>query len=472
MRRPCITKPLAAFACALACAAAVGALRAQPAAALGFVDQQIKQDVLLLRGYIEIQAARHSFIYPTRWQVRKGGGLSAPIWPMNPWTGKPMAPGSGRGTYTYTPAPGRHSYTLVAHFSSGSYRVTGGSPAWLATERAKAASDLAAAQTALTAAQNDLSAAQVAAKDSEAELGARIIKGYIEQWGLLDNGAAPVAGQVTPSGVGAGMGFWPKNPWTGADMAWSTGAGDFTYAPHADGVSYGLELYRSTGPQVDLSGSVSQQVRNATDHLRNELVKVNTEYLRAVVDRYALDNGDTFPAVGTVTVQSIYQYAFDYWPMNPWTGANAAPSASVGDYTYTPMAGGTMYQIAGHLGAGTDYIVDDSWAVRFFGMRERFKDLQAQASVQVLKDYIDEWTQAHGGVLPTAAEVAQNGSVGTAHAWWPKSPWTNAPMVAGENTGDFQYIDNGDGTCTLSVREGPFTDPVYGGAYPEYYTAQ
>ena len=36
--------------------------------------------------------------------VKKGGGLpnSTVIWPSNPWTGKIMAPGTSRGTYTYT----------------------------------------------------------------------------------------------------------------------------------------------------------------------------------------------------------------------------------------------------------------------------------------------------------------------------------------------------------------------------------
>ena len=106
------------------------------------------------------------------------------------------------------------------------------------------------------------------------------------------------------------------------------------------------------------------------------------------------------------------------------------------------------------------------------GGRERPEDLQAQACVQVAKDYVDEWAQAHAGVPPAAGDLSTSGAVGAAHTWWPKNPWTAAPMVAGQNRGDFQYTENGDGTYALTVHETPFTDPEYGAAYPEYYTAQ
>jgi hypothetical protein len=464
--------PILVLVAALTCAAAYGAVRPQPAAALSLADQQAKQNVLLLRGYLDRQASGSGFLYPTKAQVRKGGGLSAPVWPLNPWTGKAMAPGAGRGSFTYTPAADRHSYTLVAHLSKGSYKLTGASPGWLATERAKAAADLTAVQADLTGARADLSAARsqlAAAHDSEAELGARVIKGYIESWGLLHNASAPQTADVSPAGVGAGY-FWPKNPWTGADMAVGSGvdAGDLNFADLPDGISYVLSVHTSAG-RVDLDGAVTQTLKNSRDALRDELMKANMYYLQASVDRYAMDFNDTFPPTGSLNAP-LGNYAFDYWPMNPWTGVDMAYSTNLGDYTYTQGAG--TYQIAGHLSDGTDYTVDDYWSTRVAGMRERFKDLQAQADVQVLKDYVDEWAQAHSGALPAAADLAASGAVGAPHTWWPRSPWTNAAMVAGSYHGEFQYVDNGDGTYTLTVREVPFLDPKYGGQFPEYYTAQ
>lgn len=105
-------------------------------------------------------------------------------------------------------------------------------------------------------------------------------------------------------------------------------------------------------------------------------------------------------------------------------------------------------------------------------MRERNKDLISQADIQVLKEYVDEWAQAHAGVLPAADEMAPGGAVGATHSWWPVAPWTNAPMAGGQDRGDFQFVENGDGTYTLTVRKAPFLDPKYGGLFPEYFTAQ
>jgi hypothetical protein len=106
-------------------------------------------------------------------------------------------------------------------------------------------------------------------------------------------------------------------------------------------------------------------------------------------------------------------------------------------------------------------------------MREHFKDLCAQGYAQVLKDYVDEWKLTHAGALPTPAEMALGGAVGLAHAWWPVSPWTSAPMVAGDSKGDFIYSPNGDGTFALGVHETlDETPPIPPGTYPETYWAR
>ena len=343
--------PILVLVAAFACAVAYGAARPQPAVALGFFDRQVKQNVLLLRGYIDRQAARNGFLYPTRAQVRKGGGLSAPVWPLNPWSGRPMAPGSGRGAFTYTPAAGRHSYTLVAHLSGGSYRLTGASPAWLATERARSAAELATVRADLTTTQSQLAAAQ----DTEAELGARVVKGYIESWGFLHNATAPLSADISPAGVGAGYGFWPKNPWSGGDMALGWSAGDLSYAHQSDGISYAFAV-RSSAGAIDLSGAVPQALRTSVDALKDELMKADVYYLQASVDRYALDHSDTYPP-SIYSKAALSDYAFDYWPKNPWTGTDMADSNNRGDYTYTQLDGGAHYRLAGHISATQDYVV-------------------------------------------------------------------------------------------------------------------
>ena len=119
---------------ALACALVIGA--AAPVAGALTRDAQLKQNVRLLQVYVERYAAGKGFTYPAASVVRRGGGLTAPVWPANPWTGRPMAPGTARGAYTYTLAAGGASYTLTGHLSSGAFTVTGAAPSWLAAERA------------------------------------------------------------------------------------------------------------------------------------------------------------------------------------------------------------------------------------------------------------------------------------------------------------------------------------------------
>ena len=113
-------------------------LPAAASAAVSFVDTQVKMNILLLQGYINTQAEKKGFVYPARADVKKGGALVAPVWPGNPWTGKTMAPGTSRGTYTYTPKADLSGYTLVGHLSKSSYRLAGGLPKWLKNERDQA----------------------------------------------------------------------------------------------------------------------------------------------------------------------------------------------------------------------------------------------------------------------------------------------------------------------------------------------
>ena len=91
---------------------------AAPAAGALTRDAQTRQNLHLLQVYVERYAAGRSFAYPAVSVVKKGGGLVAPVWPADPWTGRPMAPGTARGAYIYTLAAGGGSYTLTGRLSS------------------------------------------------------------------------------------------------------------------------------------------------------------------------------------------------------------------------------------------------------------------------------------------------------------------------------------------------------------------
>jgi len=192
----------------------LAALPAGAGAAPSFVDTQVKANILLLQGYINAAAIKSEFVYPAVATVKQGGGLAAPIWPANPWTGKTMVPATSRGNFTYTLTAA--GYRLVGHLSKGTYVVTGGVPGWL--------------------------------RDDSARTGVSLIAQYVDAWARANGGASPAAGQVTHAGaVGTqpGMYLWPQDPWRHADMTQGTGAGQFTYVSH--GTSYALSVHLAGG---------------------------------------------------------------------------------------------------------------------------------------------------------------------------------------------------------------------------------
>ena len=195
-------------------ALSLAALPAAAGAAPSFVDSQVKADILLLQGYINAAAIKSEFVYPAAATVKQGGGLVAPIWPANPWTGKPMVPARSRGNYTYSLTAA--GYRLVGHLSKGAYVVTGAVPDWL--------------------------------RDDSARTGVSLIAQYVDMWARANGGAYPAAGQVSAGGlVGTqpGMYLWPQDPWRHTDMTPGTGAGQFTYVSH--GAGYTLNVHLADG---------------------------------------------------------------------------------------------------------------------------------------------------------------------------------------------------------------------------------
>jgi hypothetical protein len=197
----------------LALALAVAGAASPPAHAVSFVDKQVQAGALLLQKYVDAYGLDHHFVYPAKTVVKKGGGLTAPIWPSNPWTGKIMGPGTNRGTYTYTVAADGMSYKLSVHLSRGNYPLKGGMPKWFRDER----------NTATL--QNGW-----------------LLQRYLDAYSA-SHGGYPAAGDVTAAGF-AGY-SWPTNPWTGTAMAQSSELGDFAYT--GGGSSCTLKVKLTTG---------------------------------------------------------------------------------------------------------------------------------------------------------------------------------------------------------------------------------
>jgi hypothetical protein len=380
----CSSAILAIVVASACCAAAWP----QPAHALSARDLRVEQNVQLLKGYIDTQAAQNSFTYPARSSVRKGGGLVAPIWPTDPFSGAPMASGTWAGHYTYTPAADRHSYTLVGHLSGGHrYTVRGASPTWLAGERAQAASDLQAAQDALSAAdsqvtnlQGELSTAddqvtslrgqlataqaQVTTVSDEAvKLGTEYIASVVDVYALQNADTFPssVATQsaLTDQSGGALYDYWPVNPWTGVAMKDSTVEGDYTYSipsengylitGHLSSGGFGYDGGYSMTPVFTSTNPAFTAAFNNEDRAAEAGCQVVKDY----VDEWALTHSDALPTVDQLSSAGAVGQAHTWWPTNPFLGLGMSSGAGIGQYTYTP--GDDGFTVTVKLVATTQY---------------------------------------------------------------------------------------------------------------------
>ncbi|MGE5230053.1 MAG: hypothetical protein ACM3MJ_10075 [Deltaproteobacteria bacterium] len=212
-----MTRRVIVVALATAVLALTSAVAAPRAEAVSFVDKQVQAGALLIQNYINTYGQAHRFVYPPKSMVKKGGGLpnATVIWPSNPWTGRIMAPGTSRGTYTYTLGAGNLSYRLTVHLSSGNYVLKSAMPSWFKAERNTAAR------------QNLL-----------------LLQRYVEAYAAAHGGSYPAADLVTSTGLGASY-VWPVDPWTGAAMAAGDTPGCYSYT--GGGPSYALKVMLTSG---------------------------------------------------------------------------------------------------------------------------------------------------------------------------------------------------------------------------------
>lgn len=401
-------------------------------------DGLVKGGILVIQGAVDRYGAGHVFVYPTADVVRKGGGTDLPLWPTNPYSGMPMAPGTGLGQYIYTQTT--DGYTLVGRLSTGSFTVSGAAP------------------PQVTANRND-------ATKSGLVVVQRCIEKYAENYG--DRCPATIDATIRDDPYAGLKGtHWPQNPFTGGLMANGTAAGDYTYLPGAGGTSYRLVGHLSGGAQYTITGDTSATwTSKFRSWWKAEVTKNGVLRIRERIEEWAIDYYAYPPASAVAANGGVGQLFVDEdWPKNPFTNVPMVDSSALGDFTYVTFE--DSYTITGHLPGGGSYTLGPSTIPGHVHLlREHLKNLWAQTGIQVIKDYVDAWAAAHSGTLPTAAQLSSSGAVGLAHGFWPRNPWTWAPMAQGTWPGDFEYTPGG-GTYTLVVHQ--HADEWY----PETYTAQ
>ncbi len=191
-------------------------------------DHRSEEGINLIRQYIEDYAAAHHGLYPAPAEVAAGGAVGMEparrYWPSNPWDHAMMAQRDDTGSFSYTVAPDRLSYTLSLHRALKHDYVLGGdrttSP-W---------------QMLLTSLE-----------DRILRRGAHVLAGYVVEWAQRHGGEPPRVAELAPdAAVGAVHSDWPVDPVSGAAMRPGTAPGDYTYAP-GPGAAFRLTVHLHSG---------------------------------------------------------------------------------------------------------------------------------------------------------------------------------------------------------------------------------
>jgi hypothetical protein len=281
--------------------------------------------VMALRGIIDRQGARRSFVYPQPAAVRPGG-LDTAWWPSDPWTGGALQPGTGRGHYRYTVTTDRRRYRLVGYLNGDSIVLAGGIPHQIRL-----------------------------AYDHRSEEGINLIRQYIEAYAAAHDGVYPQPSEVRADGaVGLepNRHYWPSNPWTHAAMTQRGDRGSFAYSVAPDRASYTLRLHRALKRDYVITGSiVTSPWQQLLASLEDEILRRSGRILSGYVTQWSLQHAGALPTVIDVAPTAALGESHPDWPLDPSSGATMQPGSVPGTYTYAPGTSGA-FGLTVHLHSG------------------------------------------------------------------------------------------------------------------------
>ena len=88
-------------------------------------ESAVKEGIHSIHVGVQSWAVDHGDAYPAASKVSESGLASyVDSWPINPYTGLPMTEGSAPGDFTYTRAPGGHTFRLTAYGTNGQPVIT------------------------------------------------------------------------------------------------------------------------------------------------------------------------------------------------------------------------------------------------------------------------------------------------------------------------------------------------------------
>jgi hypothetical protein len=181
------------------------------------------------------------------------------------------------------------------------------------------------------------------------------------------------------------------------------------------------------------------QVAGAT--IRDDLMKTSVLALQGAVEKMGASQMYVYPADSAVAPRAGLKIAF--WPRDPWTGARLTPGDTRGHYAYTRGSDRRSYQLVGYLDHGRTFVVKGTMT----HTPMLAYDHRGWEGLNLIYEYVREWSLANDGLLPPADQVLRYGAVGTLRTSriWPSNPWDHRAMEQADDRGSFGYVRSDDG---------------------------
>ncbi len=409
MRRLVLAVMLSALACVPGLALTAHAGTAEAAAYSN--TYLLRERLCLLQGYIERYAQQNYNYYPPASMVRRGGGLTAPLWPLNPWTGEAMHQGTGTGDFSYTTGSSRLNYRLAGRYPGGTIVLSG-------------------SVTGTRKMQND----------HRTREGLELIQQYIEMWARGHDDLYPSVSQVAANaavGLQPGIPYWPHDPWFHEPMKQSTRWGEFTYVVNDAHDRYSITAHYSRGGTFTLRGTTATSPWHLFRlRLKDEILKRDLEIVDGYLRLWALENNGALPTPQQLAPGGAVGQENARWPVDPYSGEAFTIGAGAGHFAYAPAQDGSYTLTAPLAGSDAPYMIERTAHVAAAWWRD---DL-VRSGVQAIARGVERYAVANAGVMPRADEVQRDGALGLYVDAWPASAWiAGASMTAGGGPGDFAY---------------------------------
>lgn len=210
-----------------------------------------------------------------------------------------------------------------------------------------------------------------------------------------------------------------------------------------------------------LAAGLAAHAPDAGASPRDNLMKTSVLALQGAVDRLGAAQMYVYPPATTVAPMGGLQ--IEFWPCDPWTGRRLTPGTTRGHYTYARAGDRRSYVLTGYLSRGRTFVVKGKMA----HTPMLAYDHRGWEGLNLIYEYVREWSLAHDGALPASDEVNRHGAVGALRKSrvWPSNPWDHRAMEQGDDRGSYGYVISEDGrSFTLILHQALDADYVLRGS--------